>query len=273
GAAPTVLAVRDLLQTALDGLDNTIKSAGGEVKSAGDSLQANAQNVIADINATLGSKLNLTFDKLDKQEQQLVADAQLLTKQINVATNSVINNAGAQARFAIAEADITAYNTSYSLPCRDQTPRFVYAQPAEIRVGADRPEIKIRGNFLAFGDAPQVTVGDTPGSIIARSDNEMLVQIPQKVLDGINVERSVAVSATPYAQRRTNLWVYCYSSTKKLDHPLSVATVLKPKVSIMIVGTIHGTVDMPHSVDEPYAFDNGTGDNCDASFEDDKSYG
>ncbi len=272
GEVATVSVVRDLLQQALDGLNNTMKTAGGEVKSAGDSLQANAQNVITDINQTLGSKLNLTFDKLDKQEQQLIADAQLLTKQINDATKSVIINSGYQARSAIAEADITAYNTSYSLPCRDQTPRFVYAQPEAIRVGADRPEIRVRGNFLSIGDEPRVSVADVPTKIIARSDNEMLVQIPQTILDGIEVEKSVAVSATLYALRRTNLWLYCYSSQKALGHPLSVATVLRPKVSIKISGTIHGTADIPKVVDETYSFDNGTGDNCDASFEADKNY-
>ena len=271
-AGLTVLEARNLLQTALDGLNNSLKTAGGEIKSAGDSLQGNAQNVIADMNQMLGSKLNLTFDKLNKQEQALVADAQVLTKQINDAANQVVNNAGDQARSAIAEADITAYDASYSIPCRDQNPRFVYVQPNFIRVGADRPEVKIRGNFLAIGNAPDVKVGDRSAKIISRADTEILVQIPPETINSITVEKSIPISATLNALHRTNLWVYCYSHMTTMDHPLSVATVLKPKLSIKIIGSISGTADASNTVDESYTFDNGTGDNCDASFEADKSY-
>lgn len=242
--ALTILAVKSALEDALKAFNNTIVTAGNEVRSTGTSLATNAQNVITDLNGQLGKRLQDTIGQLSGAERQLADDAILLTRQVQQATTAVATQTGEQARQTIADADITAYNASYSLPCRDQTPRIVYMTPTSLRRGTGAPEVRIRGNFLDIGAAPEVTVDGKAAKLISRSRNEMILGIPPEVIAKISDSRSVAISIPVEEARRTNFWVYCYDRNVKVSPPLSQAVLLRPEVSYAIAGSIYGVYDV-----------------------------
>lgn len=82
----TVLGVKEALEGAITEFRKVLAEATNDLQSLGNSLQAKAQNVVMDIDRSLGSKINLTFDRLDATEQRLIEDAQALTSQMEKAT-------------------------------------------------------------------------------------------------------------------------------------------------------------------------------------------
>jgi hypothetical protein len=196
--APTVLAVKSALEDALSSFNTSISTADSEVRSTGDlnslgvgvdaptSLTEDVQNVLSDLNSGLGGRLDSALDKLSTRQLQLVQDAQPLTKQLRAAavaapnrTDSAleiqsveselaIRRMGKEVRRTIYEADITAYNASYSLPCRDQIPRTFYVTPNQIWVGAGDDVVKVHGNFLDLGTVARAEVDSVPAHIVYR---------------------------------------------------------------------------------------------------------
>ena len=269
--ALTILAVKSALEDALKAFNNTIVTAGNEVRSTGTSLATNAQNVITDLNGQLGKRLQDTVGQLSGAERQLADDAILLTRQVQQATTAVATQTGEQARQTIADADITAYNASYSLPCRDQTPRVVYITPTSLRRGSGAPEVRIRGNFLDIGAPPDVTVDGKPAKLISRSRNELVLGIPADVIAAISNSRSVAISIPAEEARRTNLWVYCYDRNVKLSTPLSQAVLLRPEVTYAVAGSISGIYDVFEPWSQSFHYSKSDNDN-EANFDDTQQF-
>jgi len=127
----TVGAVRQGLNEALVGVQNAMVTAGSEGRALGNSLQANVQNVISDIDSRLGKRLEYTFDKLDDTERQFMVDSRDLIFRTRAASAALAGVIGDESRRTIGEADIAAYNATYSLPCRTQVPRVVYWLPTK----------------------------------------------------------------------------------------------------------------------------------------------
>jgi hypothetical protein len=254
-------AVKNALEESLTSFNNTLQTGGGEVKGAGNSLQANAQNVIADIDRVFGKNLNLTFDRMNAQQRALYRDAQRLTQQVNQAALDVLGKTAEEARRTIAEADITAYNASYSLPCRSQIARVVYVTPARIRLGRDVAEFSLRGNFLDGPQNVRVTVDGAPTTVIARSVSEIRIAVPAAVAAKIDSERAIRVEVPLVDTRRTNLWLFCPTSQSSR---LSTASVtVAPRRFVSMTGWIQASQLVEERVPRSAEFDSGAPNDCD----------
>lgn len=269
--ALTIFAVKTALEDALKAFSNAINTAGNEVRSTGTSLTTNAQNVITDINGQLGTRLQSTVGQLSGAQRQLADDAILLTRQVQQASIAVATQTGEQARQTIADADITAYNASYSLPCRDQSPRIVYATPSSLRRGTGTPEVRLRGNFLDIGDAPAITVDGKPAKLISRSRNELVLSIPSEVLAKLTDARSVPISVPAQEARRTNFWVHCYDRTVAVSPPLSQTVLLRPELTYTVTGSIGGVYDVFEPWSGKFHYEKSDND-CGANYDDHQQF-
>lgn len=263
----TVGAVSAALQDALAGFNLAIATAGAETRSTGASLAGNAQNVITDIDRQLGNRLTTSIDQLSGVERQLAEDAILLTRQVKAAGVAVVTLTADEARRTMAEADITAYNASYSLPCRSLTPRIVYSLPREIRRGKGPAEIHLKGNFLDVGKMPLVTVDGVAATIVGRNRNELTVRVPEKVMGSIVNPRSVQVAAHLEENRRTNFWLFCSEKIVAMPAPLTDAQLLRPELGYKVSLQVGGVFDAlePLSTTTNYSR---TDNNHEASFDD-----
>lgn len=262
-AGLTAGAVSVGLSAAIKDLKSVLESMGGELKGVGNSLQANAQNVLLDFDRAIAGNINLTFDKLDTQQQRLYRDAQALTRQLAKAAIEVTNNAGTQARLTIADADILAYNTTYSLPCRTQTPRVVMVTPDALRVGRDMLEVSVRGNFLDSVPDGAVTIGGQVAQIVSRSANEIRLAIPSSVAAAIKTRGSVAISIAAQERRKKMILLFCNTSTVPVT--LQAATVLLPKRIYTLTGWLQPTSLKAEKRRETHQFNSGKPSDCDAS--------
>jgi hypothetical protein len=226
----------------LGDLQRLISTTSGEIKSIGEQLQRNAQNVITDLDRVFKDRLDQLIGGLNESERRMVEDAQALVYQMQVAARELTVKVAENAREALYEADITAYNalTGSSLSCRTQEPRFVYVRPNALRAGLDRPEITIRGNYLKFGDA-NVKVEETRATVIANNANEIVLRIPESVINSVTVERSLRVTGTPL---RCEPGTFSYQTKPSLEE-LSVPIVVKPPASYSINVIIVPIIRLP----------------------------
>lgn len=263
-SAVTAGAIITTLEQAINALNGVLSTAGNEVRSAGASLAGNAQNVLSDLKTSVGSNLDRSVGALQGMQKQLAEDALLLTRQLNQAAADIANKTGEQARQTVWEADMTAYNTSYSLPCRDQKPRVLFSIPAEVRRGTNVPEVTLRGNFLDIGAPPAVSVDGRPAALIARQRNELRIQIPAEVMNSANEPRSVRLKIETKELSRTNLWLFC--PERIVPAPVEQAVVLRPELQYKVKGVISGTYDKYESWSKAFEFHKEDGD-CEASYD------
>ncbi|WP_095991164.1 hypothetical protein [Cystobacter fuscus] len=256
----TIGAVSNALSNAITDFKSSLETVGGEVRGVGNSLQANAQNVISDIDRVFGRNVNLTFDRMDAQQRALYRDAQALTRQVRDATTALATKTGDELRRTIAEADISAYNISYSLPCRTQTPRIVYVATPRLRLGRDTPEITIRGNFLDWPAASEVTVDGTPARVIARSAGELRVAVPDAIVGAITAERSVALRV-PAENRKRKIFLFCSTTKERLE--LQASATLVPRRQVSISAWIKPTTLVAETRKQLHNYDSGKSGDCD----------
>jgi hypothetical protein len=270
---PTVGALRGALVDAIARLDTALSNATNNVKAAGNSVEANARGVVSDIDARLGNKLNLTFDRLDDSERKIFENAQEVVGQVNAAATGIIGKTESAARRILGDADIVAYNALYSLPCRSQVPRLVYSTPETLFEGGSVPEITLRGNFLAFGHEPQVLVDGKQATLLARSANQLRVRIPDGVVSDLQTAHSVSVKFEPEQQSKSCLlWgLVPWSRTKPLGYNLSASVLLQPKTRVRVDGSVTPVVLTRQTLDEGHHLDRHD-DNCDANFAVDQTW-
>lgn len=266
-AGMTILSVKSLLEETLKSFNLTIATAGNEIRSTGVSLSQNAGNLLSDIDTKYANRMSETIGSLSKLERQTVDDAIVLTKQMQDATVLLAATTGEETRRAIAEADITAYNASYSLPCRDWIPRVLYVTPNELRPSGDIPTIKIRGNFLDLGKEPDVTIGDLPARIVARSRNELQIELPQKLILDTDRTKAVRISMPLEQQLNSRFLLWCPSRLEKMDHPQTTSIILRPNIQFNISGSISGTQGSYIYQDLPVQHFERSDNNCDASYD------
>lgn len=239
GTALTIGVVRLLLVDTLVQLQNVVETAGAEVKGVGNSLQASAQNVIKDIDSVFGSNLDLTFQNMDAMQRSLFRDAQILASQLERASITIAKVGGTEARRAISEADITAYNTSYSLPCRSQIPRFVYSLPEKLRAGSDTRSVTIKGNFLDIGPEPEITVESRPVKIVARNANQIRVEIPEELIEDVSTNREISIGARLYSREKT---LFCNYREVLSENSSSASVILLPSRIVSVEGWIQPVI-------------------------------
>lgn len=259
-----VAAARSALVDAVERLDTALSNQAGNVQSLGESLKGDATALLSDFDARLQGKLQYTFSQLTQQEQQVFNDSQALADKIDAATQALTSKTQVGVRQSLGEADILAYNALYSLPCRSQIPRIVYANPERVAAN-DLHEAAFRGNFLSIGDPLSVTVDGVPAGILSRSANEMRISIPEVVFKNLEHERSVSIEIPTSQTNRTNLWVTCWESVGKGPRLLTSVRVV-PGTRVDIRTRISAVAELPsESFDVPYG-DDENNDDCNANY-------
>jgi hypothetical protein len=244
--------------------------ATSDIKSVGNSLQANVQNVISDIDRSLGNKLNLTFDKLDAQERRLAEDAERLVALTREATDELTKKNFERAHSLVIDADMLAYNASYSLPCRTLKPRVLEVLPTTISSDSEAPLIKVRGNFLMQGKNLVVKIGKTQAAVTQRTDNEIMFEVPKSVLNTATTQQqsiSATIEGLASFERRLRLGVFCRERSVALPVAPSVSFLIDPPV----IYAVKGRMRTSHMVDKEVPdlegrFDRTGSDHCDDSF-------
>ncbi|MCZ7650198.1 MAG: hypothetical protein M5U13_03125 [Thermoanaerobaculia bacterium] len=230
GPAATIGAVRRSLLDAIERLQAAPGARSAQVQSAGDSLVANTRAVLEEVETRLAGRFEQGIDRLDATERRLVTSAEELATQLDSASSALAGLSAADAHRLLGDADILAHDTVHALPCRSQRPRVVYVTPEELHVGAEPAEIRIRGNYLAFGAEPEIRVEGQPALLIARRDHELHVQLPPALFRCLEAPRSVTVRFRPTARSRAcYLWgLLPWSSLVAAEQELAVTVVLRP---------------------------------------------
>jgi hypothetical protein len=130
-------------------------------------------------------------------------------------------------------------------------------------------EAHLRGNFLDIGQKLIVTIDNVSTKIIARSRNEIVLELPSNVLSRINDPRSVSVSLGLQEAKRTNVWVFCWD--RLADVSLNQAILIRPKVSYRITGTITGTYQTVNPWAHTFNYKR-SDNNCDANYADNQQF-
>ena len=274
--ALTVGAVQSALVEALNGMRAALNEATYDAKSVGNSYQANAQNVLSDLNTVLGSKLTYTFDRLNDQEKSLAQSAERLVAITKEATDELTKKNFQRARTLMVEGDIVAYNTSYSLPCRTATPRVMLVEPVEIDADAENPIIHLRGNFLLQGKDLSVQIGKQAAKIAQRTDTEIAFEVPRSTLDAAKQKQtsvSGSINGLVSLNRKIRFILGCSEKAVPLPGAPTVQFLINPPISYRVSGTLVTT----HLVDKVVADLTGkfsrTGNNqCDDSFSVDQNF-
>lgn len=245
GTFVTIGQVRQGLNEALKGVQEATVTAGSEARALGNSLQANVQNVIADIDARFAKRLDYTFEKLDQAERQFMSDARDLIFKTSQAAIALSKQVGDETRTTIGEADIAAYNASYSLPCRTQTPRIVYWSPMSSIARGEEIVISVHGNFLNFGNAAQVLVNDQPSKSFSRTDRIISVTLDKATVGAITDTASIRVVITGLKKRvlepRFMSWLFGCSENYEDTEQNSLTVTLQPRVSYHVQGELWAT--------------------------------
>jgi hypothetical protein len=268
----TIEEVRAALNDALKGVQNAVQTAGGEARAVGNSLQGNVQNVIADIDAKFGNRLNTTIDKLDGEERQFMSDARELVFRVRDATKALAPIIGDEARRTIGEADIAAYNTSYSLPCRSQLPRLVYWLPTTQIAKGEEIVVEMHGNFLNFGSTAKALVDGKPAGRFTRSDRVISVVIPAPLVQHVTDKTSLAITLQGLQERvlepRMMTWLFGCSDELKPAQDMSITVALIPRITYHVKGEIWANYK---EWSDPFVYQAGTldkrSDDCDTQQE------
>ncbi len=269
GALLTGAGVAAALSAAIDRFRAAIAQAGDEVRSAGNSLQANAQNVLQDLNNALKDRMGQAITALEAQERRLAEDAEALTKQLEQATERVAAKAGEEARRTIVEADIAAYNTMYSLPCRDQRPRVVAAFPGEIITAQSEPILTLRGNYFDQGASVAANVGGRPATVVERLATSLRVRLPDEVAPAsLDMPRTVSVEVTGLQTKDRTLWFGLACREREVPAAgVAAALTIEPQITHGVQGTMRTFHMVEHQTPEASRnFSREGSDKCDDSF-------
>ncbi|HRI78118.1 MAG TPA: IPT/TIG domain-containing protein [Cyclobacteriaceae bacterium] len=218
------------------GINSTIEKLNGLVNNVSEQSKQvinqatnNATSFVTDAETRYKGSLQLTFEKLDAETQQVFNRATSLLTSLNL----VVDNAGNLTKEILIGADIMAYDALYSLPGRDQNPRIMGITPNKIRIGEDLAEVTISGNYLDLD--PQnlnLKIGDTKlqaANIMGVSSTSIRIQIPIAIVNSIMKEQSVKISLTP-AKKSVNL----FRSKIVKGQEKSISVIIAPKRSILL---------------------------------------
>lgn len=269
--AATVVGVKLALDGALKGLNEALKGVTGEIRSLGNSLQANAQNVIVDIDGMVKSNVNLTFDKLSASELRFVEDAQALTEKINAVTKSIASGVSSETRKIIVDADIASYNTMYSMPCRDSPPRVIATFPEKICLSSGVKTLTMKGNFLRQGDV-SVYLNNVRAEVVERIDSSISVKLPDELVKSAesgDVVVSSRVEGLEKIDRKLIMWGFlgCWEDKRRVESSPIGMSVVKGPCHVKISGEAWYKYNVKVNVpEEVQKFEKYGSSQCDDSF-------
>lgn len=268
GTFLTIGAIRQGLSETLAGIQNATVTAGSEGRALGNSLQANVQNVIADIDSRFAKRLDYAFDKLDGAERQFATDARDLIFRSRAAAKALVGIIGDESRRTIGEADIAAYNTSYSLPCRTQSPRVVYWTPMKAVAKGEEMVVSIYGNYLNLGADAKILVDGNPAAAVARNDRVISVKLPSEIIQKITDTSSISIVISGLEKRIQEphflSWLFGCGEKMEAIQNSSVTVTLVPRFNYRVESEVWATYKewSPPFVQQRDRF-NRRSDNCD----------
>ncbi len=230
--------VRAALIQALEKLQETTRTAGDEARKTGDSLEKNGKNIIKEIDDRFGQRADTLIRRLDDSERKFMQDVGKTIVLTNQASKELVKGMGEQARLTLYEADILAYNTSYSLPCRSKVPRIVYVANTPVIVGDQLPVVKIRGNFLDQGKLNGATINNVSSKVLARGANELTLEIPASVFESVVAPQLYQVSIN--TQKTTYVPFICLARLADAIPPLQTTIELQPQKIVSVDSVIGG---------------------------------
>lgn len=268
GTFLTIGSIRQGLNETLTGIQSATVTAGSEARALGNSLQSNIQNVIADIDARFAKRLDYTFEKMDIAERQFATDARDLIYRSRAAAKALTVAIGDESRRTIGEADIAAYNTSYSLPCRSQAPRIVYWTPTQTVAKGEEIIVSVHGNFLNFGNRAIVLIDGKPTPSFTRNDRIISIKIPKEIIQNVKDTSSVSIEIANIDKRtvepRMMSWLFGCSEKLEPVKPSSITVSLVPRFHYRVESEVWATYK---EWSEPFVQQAGTvnknDDNCD----------
>jgi hypothetical protein len=234
----SVSNVRAALIQALEKLQETTRTAGDETRKTGDSLEKNGKNIVKEIDEKFGNRADILIRRLDDSERKFMQDVGKTIVVTNQASKELIEGSGKQARLTLSEADILAYNTSYSLPCRAKVPRIVYVADTPIIVGDQLPAVRIRGNFLDQGKLYEANINGISSKVLARGANELTLEIPDSVLDSVTTPQLFQISIK--TQQTTYVPLICIPRVTDVPSPIQTTVQLQPQKTISVDAMIGG---------------------------------
>ena len=190
-------AVLDGLGTALGDLSGFIGSLAGEfldgllgplldsfkedLLEVLEELEDTLQNLIEELEQSLSNVLEDSIQELDATLQRQVKAALGMMLMTQDLLAGIRQGVFADVIVLIMETDIGAYNATQGLPFASDDPRLVYVRPFWFRGGDDssNSNLVLRGNFLDKFD--DFKVGGYEANVVAQSDNEVTLKMPEGV--------------------------------------------------------------------------------------------
>lgn len=234
------------IQDSLEQVNSLAETAGSEVKGAALQLEMQLKDLLAVLDDRLENRIDESFDRLDDSQKLLTRNAQQTLESTREAMDALRAKSFNSAEELLHEADMSAYNTLYSLPCRDKIPRIVYSTPKALRVGSSQVEqLTIHGNFLRLGDTePVVKFGDRKLKIDALGDNDISVSLPIDALRDVKKPTPMSLTVEGLTKISTfNLLVGCPSFKRSVTEPVRTQLVVRPELIHTVAATLLGKVN------------------------------
>lgn len=255
---PSTLLVGQIIsgiQQIITQLSDLVDTTSGDLKSVIVQMQQSAQQLEADLSQRFQNDLSAVVHDLSTENQHIALEAANAMNSMQAAIAQVSAAADATALQAMQDADITAYDALYDIPCRQQVPRAVYATPSTVRIwadpgapgeGANKQNISftIRGNYMDSYGAPAVSVEGQQAVVAGHNPNEVDID-----LSGATITSLLNLQQSELLVLKTQL-TGCQGNTIESD----VSVTIEPPIKYQITGRIAPTVDIPYSGKKSYPF-------------------
>jgi hypothetical protein len=229
-------------------IDYHIRNSDGEIAYRLTQLYHSLSLVLTEWDIRFSNQLDRTIAYFRPKERELIRDTETCIRMSQKTLRQIAINAMDSALVGVAEADIFAYDIA-GKRSNNQVARLVYAEPIRFRVGLNN-SIKIRGNFLHFKPYHFKIIGFDNEIIPTQySNNEVLIQIPDEILNTIDKPTTLALTAKLVSRKKNSLGMgYRYYSMPAS----SILVTVLPKIGYAFSVRIHPEAKLP--INHTYTF-------------------
>lgn len=213
-------------------------------------LDVRLRALAEELDRLLGNRINESFNRLDLSQQTFLRGVQDTLESSKEAINQVRSGAFRDARRMLVEADVSAYNVLYAIPCRDKVPRVLLSSPEVARVSGDDLEVELLGNFLNLGDAvPKVSFEGQQLRVTDIDENTLSFVIPGSVLSAQpNAKRILSFDVEGLQQETANWFFRCWRIDSEFRRPVKVSFTVLPLIEHRIDVQFSGTLRVEKTV-------------------------
>lgn len=240
-ATTTIATVGVVLRTAIKDFQTTGRNLGAQFGNEVNNSIANANNVAIQLESELGRKLDKTVGELKESQQRIAYTAYEVAVTLRKKIEEINQGVTESLKYALGDADITIYNLASNFK-RSKVSRIVYLQPAVIDMNRPINFIKIRGNFLNLISDTPIYVNNFPVKPIAKSDNEITLEIPKEML--LNLTEVKYLSITTKQVTKTKKSIFGKNKIQ-MGIDQSLGLMIKPTTSFRVEGEIIPSYSLP----------------------------